>query len=142
MGLARIAIAVLAVVLAFGLLILGGISLWGALTSKDSDGKSSSAASSPSSAANTGANPPPRQVGNSIVIRCLAPQCQVFVGGPGPNDVLFNGNLPQNVRRVFTGTHLVVSVQDASAVSVTVNGKPQPRGRRGEAKTYEVPAEQ
>lgn len=141
MGLARIAIAVLAVVLAFGLLILGGISLWGALTSKNSDGKSSSA-SSPSTAANTGANPPERKAGNKILIHCLAPQCKVFVANPTPTDVVFNGMLAMNERRVWEGTHLIVSVQDASVVSVTVNGKLQPKGRPGETKTYEVPAEQ
>lgn len=137
MGLARIAIAALAVVVGFGLFIVGGIALWGALAGKD-DGKNPSA--SPSGSA--GASSTARQVGNTVVLHCLAAQCPVFVAGPGPTDVQFNGKLAQNERRVFNETHLTVAVQDASTVSVTINGQEQPLGHHGEPKTYEVPAQQ
>jgi hypothetical protein len=141
MGLARIAIAVIAVVVAFCLLIIGGIALWGALTSKD--GKPSTASSTPASAGSSSKpKAPSSQVGNTIEIHCLAVQCQVFVAGPGPTDVLFNGNLRQNERQTFNETRLTVAVQDASTVAVTINGKLQPRGARGDAKTYEVPSSQ
>jgi hypothetical protein len=145
MGLARIAVAVLAVVLAFGLLVIGGIALWGALTNKDG-GKPGSAASTPStggdSGGKAGATQPTGsagQVGNTVVIHCLATQCPVFVSGPGPNDVQFNGNLTRDERRIFNETRLTVAVQDASTVTVTINGRPQPRGGHGPA-TYEVPS--
>jgi hypothetical protein len=140
MGLARIAIAVLAVVVAFGLLVIGGIALWGALTDKDA--KPGAASPSSSSTGNSQPAASRSQVGNTIVIHCLAVRCPVFVSGPGPNDVQFNGNLSQNERRIFNETRLTVAVQDAGTVSVTINGRLQPRGRRGEAKTYEVPASQ
>jgi hypothetical protein len=143
MGLARIAIAVIAVVLAFGLLIIGGIALWGALTSKDGE-KPNAASPTPSSVGSSTKSKAPStsQIGNTIVIHCLATQCPVFVSGPGPTDVQFNGNLSQNERRIFNETRLTVAVQDASTVTVTINGKLQPRGARGEAKTYEVPSPQ
>jgi hypothetical protein len=142
MGLARIAIAVIAVVVAFGLLIIGGIALWGALTSKDGE-KPNAASPTPSSVgSNTKSKTPSGQVGNTVAIHCLAVQCQVFVAGPGPTDVQFNGNLGQNERRTFNETRLTVAIQDASTVTVTINGKLQPRGTRGEAKTYEVPSPQ
>jgi hypothetical protein len=144
MGLARIAIAVLAVVVAFGLLIIGGIALWGALTSKDGE-KPNAASPSPSSTANAGETQPnghASQVGNSVEVRCLAAQCKVFVSGPGAEDIVFNNYLRRNERYVFNETRLVVRVWDASAVTVTINGQQQPRGTRGQAKTYEVPASQ
>jgi hypothetical protein len=143
MGLARIAIAVIAVVLAFGLLIIGGIALWGALTSKDGE-KPNAASPTPSSVGSaTKPNAPPKgPVDNTIVIHCLAAQCPVFVSGPTPADVQFNGNLGQNERRIFTGSRLTAAVQDASTVTVTINGKVQPRGARGEARNYEVPSSQ
>jgi len=143
MGLARIAIAVIAVVLAFGLLIIGCIALWGALTSKDGE-KPNAAAPTPSSVASTTKSkaPPSGQVDNTIVVHCLATQCPLFVSGPTPADVQFNGNLGPNERRIFTGSRLTAAVQDSSTVTVTINGKLQPRGARGEARNYEVPSPQ
>jgi hypothetical protein len=149
MGLARIAIAVLAVVLAFGLLIIGGIALWGALTGKD-DGKEPGATTSmPSGAPTTKpskqakrASSSGAQVDNTITVHCLAAQCQVFVAGPEANDVQFNGGLTQNETRIFNGSRLTVAVQDASTVDVTINGRQQAKGRRGMPATYEVPAQQ
>jgi hypothetical protein len=145
MGLARIAIALLAVVAAIGLLIIGGVALWGALTSKDGDkpaGAAPSPSASPSAKPSTTRPAPPTrsagQVGNTIVIHCLATQCPVFVSGPGPNDVQFNGNLTRDERRIFNETRLTVAVQDASTVTVTINGHLQPRGNHGPA-TYEAP---
>lgn len=146
MGLARIAIAVLAVVLACGLLVIGGMALWGALTGKDDKNKPSAASSQASSTAgsstDTKPSAPASQVGNTITVRCLVAQCPVFVSGPGANDVQFNGNLRQNETRIFNETRLTVAVQDAGGVTVTINGHVQPPGRHGEAKTYEAPTGQ
>jgi hypothetical protein len=139
MGLARVGIAALAVIVAIGLLIIGGIALWGALTGKDS-GKPGAVTPAPSGASRSGGST--SQIGNTVIIHCLAAHCPVFVAGPGPTDVQFNGNLGQNERRIFNETRLTVSVQDASTVSVTINGKEQPKGQPGEQKTYEVPPKQ
>ncbi|MFB9838106.1 hypothetical protein [Actinoallomurus acaciae] len=146
MGLARIAIAMLAVVLACGLLVIGGMALWGALTGKDEKNKPTAAPSQAASAAPSDKTDKPStstsQVGNTITIRCLAAQCPVFVSGPSANDVVFNGNLGQNETRIFSETRLTVAVQDAGGVTVTINGHLQPPGRHGEAKTYEAPTGQ
>jgi hypothetical protein len=145
MGLARIAIAVLAVVVAFGLLIIGGIALWGALTGKGDTKPSSAATSAPSGATDASktnrASAPATRIGNTITVHCLAAQCQVFVAGPGANDVQFNGNLSQNETRIFNETRLTVAVQDASTVDVTINGRQQARGKRGVPATYEAPSQ-
>jgi hypothetical protein len=146
LGLARIAIAVLAVVLAFGLLVVGGVALWGALTGKE-DPKPNAATPAPSSTAKTKTSKtsaPPSgqsqsQSGNTIQVRCLVAPCAVFVSGPGPNDIQFNGTLTMNEIRIFNGTRLTMAVQDAGGVAVTINGRAQERGRRGEARMYEAP---
>lgn len=144
MGLARIAIAMLAVVLACGLLVIGGMALWGALTGKDEKNKPTAAPSqaATSAAATDKPSTSSSQVGNTITIRCLTAQCPVFVSGPSANDVVFNGNLGQNETRIFSETRLTVAVQDAGGVTVTINGHVQPPGRHGEAKTYEAPTGQ
>lgn len=142
MGLARIAIAVLAVVLAVGLLIVGGIALWGALGGKDAE-KSAAASAKPSGPARkSGASAPSapsNRFGNTVELHCLAAQCPVYVAGPGPTDVQFHGNLIRNERRVYNETALTVVVDDASTVVVTINGRQQARGRQGQSKTYNVP---
>ena len=126
--------------MAFGLLIVGGIALWGALTGKDDKDKPGAAPPASSGAAKTSsseASAPSSQSGNTMEIRCLAAQCPVFVAGPGATDVQFNGNLTQNQTRRFNDTRLILSVQDASTVSVTINGHLQPRAHG--QKTYEAP---
>ena len=145
MGLARIAIAALAVTLALGLLVLGGVSLWGALT-KDS-GPAGAASAAPSASASTPAARRSTSAAhvsgaNTVVLQCLAPQCQVYVAGPGPTDVQFHGSLTRNEKRIFSDTRLTVQVYDAGSVAVTINGHLQPRGKRGQVRTYRVPAQQ
>lgn len=80
-----------------------------------------------------------RSTGNIVEIQCLAVQCPVFVAGPGPTDVQFNGKLSHDERRIFRETRLTVAVDDASTVSVTINGRLQPKGRPGQAHTFAVP---
>ncbi len=135
----------LAVGLVVGLLVVGGVALWGALTSKDG---SKNPSAQPSASVATKSKPagkptsgtPANPVGNTVELHCLAAQCQVFVAGPGPTDVQFNGNLAQNERRVYNETQLTVVVADASSVAVTINGHQQVLGKHGQPKTYEVPA--
>jgi hypothetical protein len=138
---------VLAVVLALGLLIVGGVALWGALTNRGST-KSTAATPLPSAAVDTKASSqssapaPGNAVDNTVVLHCLAAQCPIFVAGPGPTDVQFKGSLGFDERRTFNDQRLIVQVDDASKVAVTINGRPQPKGRPGQSKTYEAPAQQ
>lgn len=148
MGLARIAIAVLAVALALGLVIVGGVSLYGALTKDASNSATSTPATSPSDSASSTLTskstglPPSAQSGNTIEVQCLATQCPLYVAGPGATDVVFNGDLLLNERKRFTGVRLVMQVDDASTVSVTINGRRMQRGHHGQQRTYRVPARQ
>lgn len=112
--------------------------LWGAWTK---DSSRPQAAPSPSTGESGGSeSPTARPGGNTVQIQCLASQCSVFVAGPGPTDVQFNGKLSRDERRIFSETRLTVAVDDASTVIVTINGHPQPRGRPGQPRTYAVPA--
>ncbi|GAA4630224.1 hypothetical protein GCM10023196_054690 [Actinoallomurus vinaceus] len=148
MGLARIAIAVLAVTLALGLVIVGGVSLWGALT-KDAS-KTASSSPDPSSSGQAKVTPPgkhassePRvQSGNEIDVECLVAQCPIFVAGPGATDVIYQGSLVKGETQKFSETRVIMKVDDASTVNVTVNGQRQPRGRRGQEHIYKAPAKQ
>jgi hypothetical protein len=143
LGLARIAIAVLAVVLALGLLIVGGIALWGALTSdtaKPSSSPSANANNNPPASkpqTTSQAQPNPLASTTALIIKCLAAQCKVYVGGPGPTDVQFNGELSQGTTRFFDEPHLSLVVDDASTVQITINGKVQPAGPHSQ-QTYEI----
>ncbi|GAA0358599.1 hypothetical protein NE235_17710 [Actinoallomurus spadix] len=145
MGLARIAIAVLAVTLALGLVIVGGISLWGALTKDASKTASSvpepsSSAVTPTDAGRSKRSAPSAQSGNEIDVQCLVAQCQIYVAGPTATDVIAHGALSRGERRRYTGTRLILQVDDASTVSVVINGQQQPKGRRGQQRTYHAPA--
>ena len=138
MGLARISIAALAVTLALGLLIVGGTMLWGVWT-KDSSSPQAAASPSVSGSAHSSTRPK-HPVGNTVEIECLAAECPVFVAGPGPTDVQFNGKLSHDERRTFKESRLTVAVDDASTVLVTINGHPQPKGSPGQSKTYAIPS--
>ncbi|GAB2814702.1 hypothetical protein GCM10027176_19160 [Actinoallomurus bryophytorum] len=125
---------------AFGLLVIGGIALWGALTGKDDKDKPGAAPPVSSTAPKTSSSKATSsESGNTIVVKCLVARCTVFVAGPGATDVQFNGNLTQNEIRTFNGTRLTMAVQDASTVAVTINGHAQPRGPH-EGMTYEAPS--
>lgn len=129
--------------LALGLLIVGGIALWGALTtdtSKPSSSPSANANNNPPASkpqTSTQAQPSPLTSSTALIIKCLAAQCKVYVGGPGPNDVDFNGYLSQGTTRFFDQQHLSLVVDDASAVQITINGKLQPPGPHAQ-QTYEI----
>ncbi|GAB3989997.1 hypothetical protein GCM10029978_116700 [Actinoallomurus acanthiterrae] len=148
MGLARIAIAVLAVTLALGLVIVGGVSLYGALTKDASKTASSTpepSSSGPATSTASGkhtSSEPRVQSGNEIDVQCLAAQCPIFVAGPGATDVIWQGSLVKGETHQYTGTRVILQVDDASTVSVTVNGQRQPKGHRGQPRTYKAPAKQ
>ena len=134
----------LAVAVALGLLIVGGVALWGALANK---GSAKSPVDSPAPSDPMGSQPsgkqsgaPPGNQNNNIQIHCLAAQCPVFVSGPTAGDIQYHGTLRHNEWLTYNETRLTVVVDDGSTVAVSINGRVQPKGRRGEQKTYEVPA--
>jgi len=131
-------------VVASVLLITGGIALWGAHTNKDS-GKFNAITATPSITGSLSPTASPSasasQIGNTVIIHCLAAQCQVAVFGPRSDDTQFNGFLSHDERRVFNEPRLIVTVPDASKVTLTINGRLQPRGGHG-PHTYEVPSSQ
>jgi hypothetical protein len=132
------------VVLAIALLVVGGVALWGALTSEPaSPGPASSKADPPA------AKPPTSRVPQSaskspaaeeaLVVRCRAAKCGVFITVPnnGNSNVLFNGFLAQGEVRRADEPRMYLVVSDASAVDVYINGKLQGKGTAGK-RTYTI----
>jgi hypothetical protein len=107
-GHARILIAVVAVVLALALLIVGGIALFGALSNQ-------SAASGPTSTVVTQT----RQSATSpagihaLLIRITGGAAQVYVSTPGNAQTLYKGPLNHGEVRYFDLPEMVVVVEPA-----------------------------
>ena len=137
-------IAVAAVALAIALLVIGGVALWGALTSEPArPGPETSGADPP---AESGSAPPRRPeqsrtsafTGDALVVRCRAPRCGVFISSPPNNDVLFNGTLRQGDERTADEPRMTLVVSDGSTVDVYINGKLQAKGPPGKRKYYTI----
>lgn len=127
----------LAVVLAVGLLIVGGVALWGALN-KDSSSKAATPPSSPSVQPTGKKSSSGATSGDyTVQIRCLAAQCPLYVANAG--GILFNNHLVQGDTRTYEDIRLTVVTDDASTVQITINGQVQPRGKPRERRTYQLP---
>jgi hypothetical protein len=134
------------VVLALALLVVGGVALWGALTSEPAapaPGASradppASAEAAPSSRQRQSASTSTARVTEALVVRCRsAGGCRVFIASTPGNEVLFNGTLGQSETRQYDERRMALVVADAGAVDVYINGKLQPKAP-GERKTYAI----
>jgi hypothetical protein len=142
-GHARILIAVLAVVLALVLLIVGGVALFGALnsdaaptgTTQATPTASNSVAVSRSKVSSSGQG---RTAGarHALVLTVTGPPTKVYVTVSGnQSQVLEDSVLNTGDVRQYDETPLDVVVSDGGAVEVSIYGRPQPRlksGQRGE----------
>jgi hypothetical protein len=139
-------IAAAAVALAIALVVVGGVALWGALTSEPATpGPESSRAdppaasqSVPSGKAKSPAPSPPVTGGEALVVRCRVARCGVFISSVPDNDVLFNGNLGQGEERHADEPRMNLVVSDGSTVDVFINGKLQTKGPPGKRKVYTI----
>jgi hypothetical protein len=132
------------VVLALALLVVGGVALWGALTSEPAAPSPGSTRAEPP--ASTEAAPSSRQpqsattsrTNEALVVRCRVARCGVFISAIPGNEVLFNGNLGQGETRQADEPRMNLVVSDGSAVDVFINGKLQAKGAAGKSKTFTI----
>jgi hypothetical protein len=144
-GHARIFIAAAAVALAIALVLVGGVALWGALTSESArPGPATSQADPPAAGktTSTGRPKPPQASaptgGAALVVRCRVARCGVFISSSPDNDVLFNGVMRQGEERRADESRMNLVVSDSGGVDVIINGKLQPKGAPGKRKIYTI----
>lgn len=132
-------------VLALALLVVGGVALYGALTSEPAaPGPATSKAEPPAESSEPARRVPqsasrsPQSRIDALVVRCRVARCGVFISSSPDNNVLFNGNLAQGEERQANEPRMNLVVSDGSAVDVFINGKLQPRGAPGRKKTYTI----
>ncbi|HEX6469807.1 MAG TPA: DUF4115 domain-containing protein [Streptosporangiaceae bacterium] len=136
-------IAVAAVVLAIALLVVGGVALWGALTSAPAKpGPGASRADPPAVSGAASSKPRPAASSTSttdaLIVRCRAPRCGVFISSVPDGDILFNGTLKQGDERHADEPRMALVVSNAGAVDVFINGRLAPKGPPGKRKTYTI----
>ncbi len=131
-------IAAAAVALAIALVVVGGVALWGALTSEPARPGPGTSKADPPAASKSVPSGKSRQPttstatdGNALIVRCRASSCGVFISSIPENDVLFNGHLRQGEERHADEPRMALVVSDASVVDVYINGKLQARGAPG-----------
>lgn len=144
----------LAVLAVLGLLILGAVSLWGAMSTpgqgalpppaggfSDSPEVQSTATPRrpPPGASRSGRTPADRAVPGSptLVLRVTGQATKVFIRATN-GTVVFNGVLKPGAQRRYNYRRIDLVVYDASAVQVVINGVPQQRGEPGQRKTYQI----
>jgi hypothetical protein len=132
------------VALAIALLAVGGVALWGALTSKPArPSPAQSKADPPASSAAKPSGKAPQShsaAGNSnaLIVRCRVAKCALFISASPDNEVLFNGFITQGEVRQFDDPRMNLVVRDSSTVDVYVNGKLQPKSTPGKRQTYTI----
>ena len=139
-------IAAAAVALAIALLVVGGVALWGALTSEPArPGPATSQADPPANSGSARPSGKPKQPdtstatgGNALVVRCRAARCGVFISSSPDNDVLFNGVLGQGEVRRADEPRMNLVVSDGSSVDVFINGRLQTKGAPGKRRIYTI----
>lgn len=127
MGLARLALVVLAGAGLVTLLVIGGRALISALDTRQTP------AAAPSSAApSAGAQVP------TVRIECVADTCPlVTVRVPG-GDVLQYRDMSRGEEVSYFDPELDVVLSDAGTVRVSVNGKQRPEGKSGAREAFTV----
>ncbi|MER7500597.1 hypothetical protein AB0L05_12490 [Nonomuraea pusilla] len=129
MGLARLALAVLAVGGFVTLLVIGARALIGSLDTPDPAGREHvSASGTPSASAQVA----------TVRIECVADVCPlVTVRVPG-GDVLQYRDMSRGEEVSYFEPELDVVLSDAGTVRVTENGKPRAQGRPGAREAFTV----
>jgi hypothetical protein len=140
-------IAVLAVALALVLLIIGGLALFGALTSGPEGPERGGPQASPQTGSNvsvtrSAVRTTKPAVQHTLALKVVGAPTRVIVltGGGGDREVLLDQVLGTGDIQYFDRAPLDVVVADGGAVDIYVHGKRQRRGTQGERAEYHVPA--
>ncbi|MFI6388946.1 hypothetical protein ACIBHY_22840 [Nonomuraea sp. NPDC050547] len=127
MGLARLALAVLAVALVVALVVIGARALLGALDTPE-----------PVSAGRATATPTASAQVPTVRIECVAETCPlVTVRVPG-GDVLQYRDMSRGEEVSYFEPELSVVLSDAGTVRVAENGKARAPGKAGEREAFTV----
>ncbi|ETK34697.1 hypothetical protein [Microbispora sp. ATCC PTA-5024] len=132
LGIARLALAGLAVVLLLALLVIGARSLFSALGSDEA-----APASGPPSTSIAGSPTPAASRVPTVRIVCQADRCPVFVRVPG-GDVLIDRDMTRGEQASYFDPELAVVLDDAATVAVEENGTARPAGQPGERQSFKV----
>jgi hypothetical protein len=137
MGIARLALAGLAVLALLFLIVLGGRSLIGALGSGPAP--SSPATGTPASPTGT-PSATPAQV-PTVLVECAGEHCPTVFLKVAGGDVLLNREMARGEQAQSFDDKVDVVLTDASTVRVRVNGVVRPPGKPGERQEFTVSRE-
>ena len=137
MGLARLALAVLAVGAVVTLLVIGGRALLGSFGAQPQPERERERASAAASATAENVTEATAQV-PTVRIECVAETCPlVTVRVPG-GDVLQYREMSRGEEVSYFEPELDVVLSDAGTVRVTENGKPREQGKEGAREAFTV----
>ncbi|WP_157237484.1 hypothetical protein [Planomonospora sphaerica] len=131
MGIARLALAGLAVLALLFLIALGGRSLIGALGSEPA---SSASASAPAPATGAPSATPARVP--TVLVECAEEHCPTVFLKVAGGDVLLNREMARGEQAQAFDDKVDVVLTDASTVRVRVNGVVRPPGGAGERQEF------
>ncbi|MBG0820200.1 hypothetical protein HS048_05555 [Planomonospora sp. ID91781] len=131
MGIARLALAGLAVLALLFLIALGGRSLIGALGSEPA---SSASASAPAPATGAPSATPARVP--TVLVECVEERCPTVFLKVAGGDVLLNREMARGEQAQAFDDKVDVVLTDASTVRVRVNGVVRPPGGAGERQEF------
>ncbi|GAA3568967.1 hypothetical protein GCM10022419_057220 [Nonomuraea rosea] len=135
MGLARLALAVVAVGAVVTLLVIGGRALLGSFGAQPPERERASAAADAAATATVTATGATAQV-PTVRIECVAETCPlVTVRVPG-GDVLQYREMSRGEEVSYFEPELDVVLSDAGTVRVTENGKPREQGKSGAREAF------
>ncbi|MEW9554640.1 hypothetical protein [Nonomuraea sp. NPDC050783] len=135
MGIARLALAVVAAGALVTLLVVGARALIGTLGTPSQAEREREHASAPATPVGRSSAQVP-----TVRIECLADTCPtVTVRVPG-GDVLQHREMSRGEEVNYFEPELDVVVSDAGTVRVTENGEPRPPGKQGERQAFTVRA--
>ncbi|MEO3869822.1 RodZ domain-containing protein [Nonomuraea sp. B12E4] len=137
MGLARLALAVLAAGAAVTLLFVGGRALLGSFGAAQESERARAASPTPPSAASAEAT---AQV-PTVRIECVADTCPIVTVRVPGGDVLQHREMSGGEEVSYFDPELDVVISDAGAVRVTVNGKLRESAGRGTKDSFTVQAD-
>ncbi|MBE1589256.1 hypothetical protein ACFPOI_35655 [Nonomuraea angiospora] len=133
MGVARLALAVLAAGAVVTLLVIGGRALFGSFGATPPERERASAVT-PGPAAETTARVP------TVHIECVADTCPIVTVRVPGGDVLQYREMSRGEEVSYYEPELDVVLSDAGTVRVTENGKPREQGKAGAREAFTAKA--
>ncbi|MFC4013991.1 hypothetical protein ACFOY2_42670 [Nonomuraea purpurea] len=132
MGLARLALAVLAAGAVVTLLVMGGRALFGSFGTQPPERAAADTATAASTDESAAAQVP------TVRIECVAETCPIVTVRVPGGDVLQYREMSRGEEVSYFEPELDVVISDAGTVRVAENGKPREPGKAGEREAFTV----